>query len=271
MTGNPTPDVVTDPTPNDFEVAKLLMQEYVSARQEVILHVQLYKTQERNGTVLVALAGLLGTLLIGRGLFIAETAVTIEKTPWAVLGILFVVSTVAFIMLFSALAVLFALQVLAERCVSLEKAMNSRIKGSYFIWEQFAHDVWSKHGALRSRPDGVAGILFYLLVLFLAIVLPLIVLKQISCDKVDWWLAIAVGSYVFYVLATFSLAIYVNNHTMEQLRDDCRQLLENMGAGKSSPQSLTWKSVPWTIATVAATFAIPSVIIAIVFKSFVCT
>src|SRR5579864_4760185 len=90
------------------EIAKTLMQEYLSARQEVILHVQLYKTQGRNGAILTTFVGLLLPLLIGQSISLPATGIALHSTPWTDLIILFTISSITFFMAFSALAILFA-------------------------------------------------------------------------------------------------------------------------------------------------------------------
>ena len=127
------------------EALKALTQDYTSVRQENTAHIQLYKTQERYGTALVAVAGLFIPLLFGVSVS-AQGVADMQKlvTPGTVLLASFVISTVLFHMYFSTLANLFALQVLAERCVLLEEEINRILSGQYLVWERLTTLIWSK-------------------------------------------------------------------------------------------------------------------------------
>ncbi len=39
---------------SDLEIAKLLMQDYLTARQEIHLHMQHFKTQERYASIMIS-------------------------------------------------------------------------------------------------------------------------------------------------------------------------------------------------------------------------
>src|SRR5436305_11452830 len=103
------------PISEKVEVAKILMQEYISARQEVLEHVKLYKTQARSGTFLIPLTSLLIPLALGERIQIPNTTINLDPNPWLSFGIALTISTVILHMTFSILAIQFATQVLAER------------------------------------------------------------------------------------------------------------------------------------------------------------
>jgi len=153
------PDVDVTSEPNtDLEVAKLLMQEYLSARQEVILHVQLYKTQGKNAVIITTLAGISLSLVVGPHVSLLGINLTI--TPIIALIVLYMISIIVFLMMYLAIDILFALQVLAERCVRLENKMNSCLRGPYFVWEQVATCIWSTRAYLIPiQPDFISAIL----------------------------------------------------------------------------------------------------------------
>jgi hypothetical protein len=216
------------------EIAKTLMQEYLSARQEVLLHVQLYKTPERNAAILIALVGLLFPLLSDQSISLPFTNISFHSTRWTDLVILFTISTIAFLMPSSALAVLFTMQVLAERCVRLEDEINKCLSGKYLFWERVAHKIWSVNGSLVGRmPEAVASVLYYVLILFFAVALPLFVLARNLCAQHDWLYELVTGAYLIYLFAVPMICIHLNLYTMGPLRAEFSQLLQYVVIGKT--------------------------------------
>jgi hypothetical protein len=88
---------------DNAEILKALEQDYASARAEIVLHIQLYKTQERYGTVIVGILGLLIPLLISGNITGQAWRNLKALGPEAVLFGLFTISTVLFHMYFSTL------------------------------------------------------------------------------------------------------------------------------------------------------------------------
>jgi hypothetical protein len=237
----------TEPAVHKEEIVKSLVQEYLSARQEVLLHVQLYKTQERNGAIVVALLGILFPLAIGQDVTLWGN--TIHLTPLIDLAILFIISSIAFVMFFSGIAVLFSLQVLAERCFHLENEINKLLGATFFFWERFAHEIWSSRSSLVSKmPDAVTMVLFYFLVGILAVVVPIIVSEKILCGSPSPPLMIIVAGYLYYLILMPSLAVHMNHYTMGPLRSDCRRLLEHSLGGKDMPRQRSGWPILLTIA-----------------------
>lgn len=222
---------------HETETLKVLTEEYLSARQEVLLHLQLYKTvPTRNIAILTAVVGLLIPLLTGQSINLPGTGVVFNSTPWTDLAILFTISTIAFLLVFSVIALLFNIQVLGERCVRLEDAINEILQKRYLYWERFAHKIWSTHSPLLyNMPDAGAAVFFHLLVLFFAVALPLFVLSKILCGAPDRLLSNAVFFYTLYLFVVPAISIYVNVHTMGTLRDYCCRLFEEVLAGNDPP------------------------------------
>lgn len=136
-----------------------LMLDYANARSEIVLHIRLYKTQERYGAVIVGALGLLVPLLIGTNISGQGLKDLKALGPGAVLLGLFTISTILFHMYFSTLANLFALQVLAERCILLEERINSCLEGQHFFWERLTKLIWSKDGIpIHKMPDHMTGV-----------------------------------------------------------------------------------------------------------------
>ncbi|MDQ6701845.1 MAG: hypothetical protein M3Z96_01435 [Pseudomonadota bacterium] len=221
---------------NEADVVKALMQEYISAKQEVLLHVQLYKTQERNGAILIGLIGLLIPLLIGQSISPA-LGIKFPLTRWTELVILFTTSTVIFIMFYTALAILFALQLLAERCVWLENEINKFLRGQYLVWEGgIVHKIWSTKSDIKHKnPDAAFVIFVYLLIIVLAVLLPLSVLTKILCEEPDPLLKAAVFAYTGYLFTVLPIGMYINIYVMGALREDCRQLFRHAIKGDGPP------------------------------------
>lgn len=213
------------------------MKEYLSARQEVILHVQLYKnTFGKNAAILFTVVGLLLPLLSGQNITLPITGNVFHSTPWTDLVILFTISTIAFLLVFITLAILFTLQVLAERCVHLEDEINRLLRGPYLFWERFAHQIWSKNSKLVSKmPETGVSVFFYLLVLFFAFGLPLFILARDLCVERDLPFTLFAASFIFYLFVVPSIAFYTNWYTMGDLRSDCRKLLQASIAGHAPP------------------------------------
>lgn len=249
---------VDSSTINEAEVLKVLTQEYLSAREEVLLHLQLYKTvPTRNAAILTAVVGLLIPLLTGQSISLPATGIEFHPTAWTDLVILFTISTIAFLLVFSVLALLFALQVLAERCVRLEDEINKTLRGPYLLWERFAHQIWSTDSVLVYKmPDAGAAVFFHVLVLLFAVGLPLFVLLKILCGTPDRPLIIAVFAYTLYLFATVAISIYVNVHTMGTLRPYCRKLYQQAFAGNDQPPGRSGLSSLLIIAMAAAVAAL---------------
>jgi hypothetical protein len=258
------------PAINEAEVVKVLLQEYLSARKEVLLHVQLYKTVPvRNAAILTAVVGLLIPLLTGQNIPLPVTGVVVPSNPWTDLMILFTISTIAFLLVFSVLALLFSLQVLAERCVWLEDEINKCLRGPYLLWERFARQIWSTDSKLVYKmPDAGAAIFFHLLVLIFALFLPTFVLVKILCGTPDVWLKTAVFGYAIYLFAVPALSFYVNVYTMGKLRPYCAKLFQQTREGNDPPPGPSGLSTLLIIA--AAAGAVGCVLLVVIPQPDVC-
>lgn len=260
------------PSINEGDVVKVLMQEYLSARKEVILHVQLYKnTFGKNGAILFTVVGILLPLLSGQDITLPVTNIVFHSTRWTDLAILFTISTIAFLLIFLTLAILFTLQVLAERCVHLEDEINKFMRGPYLFWEHFAHQIWSKNSKLVSKmAETGASVFFYLLVLFFAFFLPLFVLTKSLCGDRDPLFTCVAAAFISYLFAVPGIAIYVNSYTMGDLRDDCRKLLQASIAGRTPPSIGTGLTTVLAIAGTAIAGALMFVNILVIPQSSTC-
>jgi hypothetical protein len=237
---SPDPTMPPDPASIKAELAKALLQEYVSIRQEVVLHVQLYKTQERNAAILIPLAGLLIPLLVGRSISVSALGAnaTVNLSPWTDLLILFGVSTVAFFLAFSVLAVQYALQVLGVRSERLEDEINDCFDGRrHFFWEHVVPEIWSnKSKLLYKMPDLYVPLLSSLLILIFAFVLPLVAITQHLCRAPDLGFTFFVFLYVWYLLAVMRFGAHITGYvTGPELREDCRKSFQHALTGGSAP------------------------------------
>ena len=209
---------------NKAEILKALVQDYASARQEVILHIQLYKTQERYGTVIVGVLGLLIPVLTSAAT--EQVWKNLKIGPEAILLGLFTVSTIFFHMYFSTLANLFALQVLAERCVFLQDQINKLLNGKYLLWERLTKLIWSKNGIpVHKMPDHVAGILSFFLVSVFAVFLPICVVWRILSTPQSALITGVATFYIWYLFAAGILAV-VHFVAVANIRADCHQLFK---------------------------------------------
>jgi hypothetical protein len=208
---------------NDAEVVKILMQEYLSARQEVLLHIQHFKTQERYAAIILAVGAL--SILILSGQNINILGIGVPSTPWLILVFLFTISTATYFFVFSALSSQFALQILAERCVRLEDEMNRLLRGPYMLWERLAQLIWSNRSTLVYKmPDTAQAICSTLLVVLFAVIIPLHVVFQIICEPHDFLLLFFIHAYTFYLLAMCFVGFQIGFYSTAAVRDECRQI-----------------------------------------------
>jgi hypothetical protein len=222
------------PPMNEAEVVKILMQEYLSARQEVLLHIQHFKTQERFATVILAVGALSISILSGQNINVFGTGV--PATPGLILVFLFTISTAGYYFLFSALSSQFALQVLAERCVRLEDEMNRLLRGPYMLWERLAQLIWSNRSVLAYKmPDTAQAACSILLVSFFSVIIPLYVIAQIRCAKIDLFFMAVIHAYTFYLLAMCFAGIQIGVYSTAAVRDDCRNLFRFATRGGIQP------------------------------------
>jgi hypothetical protein len=210
------------------EILKALLQDYATARQEVILHVQLYKTQERYGAVIIGLLGLLFPVLLGTELAQLASKSMKDLGPGALLLGLFTTSTILFHMYFTTLANLFALQVLAERCVLLQDEINKCLdKSRHLVWERLTKLIWSKDGIpTHKMPDRVAGMFSFLLVAALGFALPLWLVSNTLAKLQIGPLFVLAVFYIWYLFAAGAFAI-VNFLAVASVRDECHHLFKN--------------------------------------------
>lgn len=248
------------------EVTKVLMQDYISARQEVLLHLQLYKTvPTRNAAILTAVVGLLVPILSGQSITLPGVGVEFRPTAWIVLGILFTISTIAHLLIFSVIALLFNIQVLGERCFDLENQINNSLRGPYnslrgpyLIWEHFAHRIWATNSKIVYKmPDALAAVFFYFLVLIFTVGLGGLILLRMRCGIPSEWfnepdrlLRFTQFAFVAYLVVVPVVAIRVNKYTYGGLREDCRDLLKQTRAGDVKPSK---RSGLWSLIGIAGT------------------
>jgi hypothetical protein len=241
MPTDPAPPNPAPPDPaGESKLQKALLEEYATVRQEVILHVQLYKTQERNGVILIPLAGLLTPLLVGRGglpISALGMSATINLSPWIDLAILVAISTVAFFLVFSVLAVQFALQVLGVRSERLEEEINKCLGGQYFVWERLVPQIWSnKSTILYKMPDTFVPMLSSLLVVIFAVLLPLVAITKDLCKTPDSAFTVFVFLYVWYLFFALIFGACTTSYvTGPELRKDCRASFEYALIGGTAP------------------------------------
>lgn len=242
---------------DEAEVPKVLMQDYISARQEILLHLQLYKTVPiRNAAILIAVVGLLVPVLSGQSITVPVVGVMFKPTAWNALGILFAISTIGHLLIFSVLAILFNIQVLGERCFDLENQINNSLRGPYLIWEHFASQIWATDSKIVYKmPDALAALFFYVLVLIFTVGLCGLVLLRMRCgipaewfSEPDTWLEHAQFAFAVYLLAVPAISIYVNIYTYGSLRPYCRDLLEKARAGSVTPSK---RSDLWSLIGIA--------------------
>ena len=214
-----------DSPANETDVAKALLQEYDSARQEVLLHVQLYKTQYRSVGIVTAIAGLLLPLVIGH-IPIPGTSSLFPVTGWVALFTVFAISSAAILITFSILAALFAMQVLGVRCERLEVQINKCLGGEYLVWEHVTVPlVWGPNGPVLKNPDAGVMVLFYVFLFLFVLVLPGFAVTKIFCSAPDEYLWFAAAFSIWYSSVFFMYASYVNVYTMGGARrTDVRQL-----------------------------------------------
>ena len=223
-----------DPPINEAEVVKILMQEYLSARQEVLLHIQHYKTLERFAAVILAVGALSVSILSGQN--ITVLGIGVPATPGLILLFLFTISTAGYYFLFSALSSQFALQVLAERCVRLEDEMNRLLRGPYMHWERLAQLIWSNRSVLAFKmPDTAQAVCSILLVVLFSVIIPLYVIAQIRCGKVDSFFLLVMHAYAFYLLAMCFAGFQIGIYSTGAVRDDCRNIFRFAATGGSQP------------------------------------
>lgn len=232
---------------DESEVTKALLQDYMSARQEVLLHLQLYKTvPTRNAAILTAVVGLLVPVLSGQSITVPVVGVVFKPTAWIALGILFTISTIAHLLIFSVLALLFNIQVLSERCFDLESQINSSLRGPYLIWEHFTSQIWATDSkVVHKMPDALAALFFYMLVLIFTVGLCGLVLLRMRCGvPAEWfsgppdtWLPPVQLAFAVYLLVVPAIAMYVNIYTYGGLRGYCRDLLRQTREGNATPST----------------------------------
>jgi len=214
------------PTSEKVEVAKILMQEYISARQEVLEHVKLYKTQGRSAAFLIPLTSLLIPLALGQQIQVPNTTISLDPNPWISLGVVFTISTVILHMTFSILAIQFATQVLAERCVYLENEINDcfEIKKP-MVWERVSQQIWSnKSPIVFYNPDTFVIFFAFIIALFFAVFLPLYAVTRAFLLPHSGWFYLLVFGYVFYLFFAVLLAVHLTMYSTSSLRIDCRQI-----------------------------------------------
>ena len=219
------------------------MQEYMSAREEVRLHLQLYKTvPTRNAAILTAVVGLLVPVLSGQSITVPVVGVVFKPTAWNAMGILFTISTIAHLLIFSVLALLFNIQVLGERCFDLEDQINKSLRGRYLIWEHFASKIWATDSrVIHKMPDALAVLFFYLLVFIFTVGLGGLVLLRMRCGIPFEWssefgtlLTLTQCSLASYLVVFPTIAICVNKYIYGGLREYCGNLIRETRAGNDT-------------------------------------
>ncbi len=250
---------------NEAEVLKVLTQEYLSARQEVLLHLQLYKTvPTRNAAILAAVVGLLAPLLAGERISMPVTGIVVQATPWIDIAILFTISTIAFLLVFSVLALLFSIQVLGERCLRIEVEINNTLRGRYLFWEHFTQHIWSTDSVLVYKmPDAAAAVFFHILVVLFAVALPFFVLLKIRCGTPDKYLIVATFIYTFYLFGVAAISFFINWHIYSTLRRYIRHLYQQVLAGNDPPRGRAGLGMLLIIAAVAGTVGCVLLVIAL--------
>jgi hypothetical protein len=191
--------------------------------------------------------------------------VSFTPNAWIALGILFTIATIAHLLIFSVIALLFSIQVLGERCLDLENQINNSLRGPYnllrgpyLIWEHFASEIWSTNSKIVYKmPDALAAVFFYVLVLTFTVGLGGLVLLRMRCripsewfNEPDTLLTLAQFLFAIYLVAVPVIAFYVNKYTYGGLRNDCRDLLQKARARNLPPSersglwSLIWRAWP---------------------------
>jgi NADH:ubiquinone oxidoreductase subunit 3 (subunit A) len=233
---------VADKSITKAEIVKALLKEYLSARQEVILHVQIYKTQYRNVGIITAIAGLLVPLVIGH-IPIPGTSVPYTVTGWVAILIVFTISCAAILITFSVLAAVFAMQALGVRCERLETQINKCLGGKYLIWEHLAVPrIWGAGEQALKNPDSGALVFYYIFMFLFVIVMPSVVVTKVLCSDPDIYLYVASVVYIWLSIVCCLYAGYVNAYTIGgRFRSDVRQMLEPIWSGEG--KGLTFTSI----------------------------
>jgi len=253
------------PASERTEVAKILMQEYVSARQEVLEHVKLYKTQARSGTFLIPLTSLLIPLALGQELQVPNTNISLDPNPWISLGIVFTISTVILHMTFSILAIQFATQVLAERCVYLEDEINDCFDVKKpMIWERVSQQIWSNRSPIVFyNPDTFVIGFAFIIAVFFAVFLPLYAMTKAFLLPHDWRFSLFAFCYTLYLFFSVLLALHLTVYSTSSLRMDCRRIFGyELKKDPQLPSRRAMRSL-LVIASIAA-------VLALLFNVFAC-
>jgi hypothetical protein len=212
---------------NDLEISKLLMQDYLAARQEILLHMEHFVRQERYASILLALGGiLLPVLLQGQGVSTPIAAFAYASSPWGDLLILFTIISATYYMVFATLASQFAMAVQAERIVIIEHQLNKLLRGPYFLWEiARSKRVYSGNTPLKFiMPTAGGALCAILLITLFALVLPLYYAFRILCGRPDNLLLSLTGVYILFVLAMPLIACRSAWYSMSKVRVDARKL-----------------------------------------------
>jgi hypothetical protein len=202
------------------------MQEYASARQEILLHVQHFKTQERYASLLLALGGIIVAILLQSDtMSLPGLSSTFPRTAWGDLLLIFTITTVIHFVLFGALASQFAASILAERVSRIEDEINRCLRGPYLIWEKISPLIYSNRSPmLYEMPSAGGGLAAILLVAMFAIALPALTLTKVLCKGTDGLLLTATALLVAYLLAMPAIAVRVAVYATGKVRDDAKQI-----------------------------------------------
>lgn len=227
---------MSDAPVDEAEVAKILMQEYVSARQEMIMHIQHFKTQERYASLLLALGGIIVAMLLqGDTMSLPGLSGSLPRTVWADLLLIFTITTVVYFVLFTALASQFAVSILAERVLQIENEINRCLRGPRLIWERLSPMIYSNRSPMVYKMPTAGGALAsILLITMFAVVLPSITLTKVLCRGTDGLLIVATFLLATYLIAMPIVAIRVAIYTTGQVRDDARQVFGDFAPGKNT-------------------------------------
>ncbi len=227
---------MSDAPVSDAEVAKILMQEYVSARQEIVMHIQHFKTQERYASLLLALGGIIVAILLqGDTMSLPGISGSLPRTAWADLLLIFTITTVVYFVLFGALASQFAASILAERVLRIEDEINRCLRGPRLIWERLSPLVYSNRTPmLYKMPTAGGALASILLIAMFAIVLPFITLTKVLCKGADGLLIVATFFLATYLIAMPAIAVRVAIYATGQVRDDARQVFGDFVPGNNT-------------------------------------
>ena len=240
---------MTESVDHKKAVLDALMQDYANARSEIGLHIRLYKTQERYGAIIVGVLGVLIPLLISANISGQGLKDLKALGPGAVLVGLFTISVILFHMYFSTLANLFALQVLAERCVLLEEQINKYLEGPVLIWERLTKLIWSKDGfPFHKMPDHMTGAFSFSLMAVFGFGVPLYVLSNLLVFQESPYFKAFAWIYAFGLFAALILAV-VQFISMTRVRDECHHMFRRAVQSGEVFHETYWAAAPlpaWT-------------------------